>query len=74
VRLRIARIIAVADVFQALSEKRPYREGLPLEVVMEMMEKDVPHKLDADCLAVLKKKKTTQSDRHELRKAHAASV
>jgi HD-GYP domain-containing protein (c-di-GMP phosphodiesterase class II) len=49
-----ARIIAVADVYQALSEKRPYREGLPPEVVFEIMDRDVPAKLDADCLAVLK--------------------
>ena len=45
-----ARIIAVADVFQALSEKRPYREGLPLEVVLGMMEKDIPQRLDAAML------------------------
>ena len=68
-----ARIIAVADVFQALSEKRPYREGLPLEVVMGMMDQDVPHKLDAECVAVLKKKKAG-SDGHEQRKAKAAGV
>ena len=68
-----ARIIAVADVFQALSEKRPYREGLPLEVVLGMMEKDVPEKLDAECFAVLKKKKT-QSSAHDQRKAHAVGV
>jgi HD-GYP domain-containing protein (c-di-GMP phosphodiesterase class II) len=68
-----ARIIAVADVFQALSEKRPYREGLPLEVVMGMMDQDVPHKLDAECVAVLKKKKAG-SDGHEQRKAQAAGV
>jgi putative nucleotidyltransferase with HDIG domain len=49
-----ARIIAVADVFQALTEKRPYRESLPYEVVMNIMEKDTPAKLDANCLDVLK--------------------
>ncbi len=68
-----ARIIAVADVFQALSEKRPYREGLPLEVVLGMIEKDVPHRLDQECVAVLKKKKT-HSKEQELRKAQAAGV
>ncbi len=26
-----ARILCVADVYQALSEKRPYREGLPIK-------------------------------------------
>ncbi len=68
-----ARIIAVADVFQALSEKRPYREALPLEVVLGMMDQDIPHRLDAECVAALKKKKT-QSDGRELRNAHAAGV
>ncbi|MDP9159880.1 MAG: HD domain-containing protein [Acidobacteriota bacterium] len=52
-----ARIVAVADVFQALSEKRPYRDSLPTEVVMRMMETDVPHRLDAECVTVLKAKK-----------------
>ncbi len=52
-----ARIIAVADVYQALSEKRPYRESLPLEVVFSIMDRDIPHRLDADCLAALKRGK-----------------
>jgi putative nucleotidyltransferase with HDIG domain len=68
-----ARIIAVADVFQALSEKRPYRDGLPLEVVLGMMEKDVPQKLDAQCFSVLKKKRT-QSDARDQHKALAVRV
>ncbi|MCG2584226.1 HD-GYP domain-containing protein [Massilia sp. TS11] len=36
-----ARIFAVADVFDALSSKRPYKEALPFDEVM--------HKLQADC-------------------------
>ncbi len=54
-----ARIIAVADVFQALTEKRPYRESLPLEVVFGMMDKDVDTKLDRQCLAALKRRSQT---------------
>jgi putative nucleotidyltransferase with HDIG domain len=50
-----ARIIAVADVYQALSEKRPYREGLPLEVVFDLLNRDTPHRLDAECMAALKR-------------------
>jgi HD-GYP domain-containing protein (c-di-GMP phosphodiesterase class II) len=50
-----ARIIAVADVFQALTEKRPYRESLEFDVVMGIMEKDAPHRLDGDCLDVLRR-------------------
>lgn len=51
-----ARIVAVADVFQALSEKRPYRDGLPLEIVFEKMEKEAAIQLDPDCLCALKKR------------------
>jgi putative nucleotidyltransferase with HDIG domain len=49
-----ARIIAVADVYQALTEKRPYRESLPLDVVFTMMDRDIPHRLDPECLRALK--------------------
>ncbi len=59
-----ARIICVADVFQALTEKRPYREGLPLDVVFGMMEKDSGQHLDPQCLAALKKR-AMQAQRSE---------
>jgi putative nucleotidyltransferase with HDIG domain len=49
-----ARILCVADVYQALSEKRPYREGLEDEVVFGIMEKDAPTRLDPKCLDALK--------------------
>ena len=48
-----ARILAVADVYGALTEDRPYRAGLPLDKVLEIMKKDVPSKLDADCFEAL---------------------
>lgn len=68
-----ARIIAVADVYQALSEKRPYRESLATEVVFEMMDRDAPEKLDGDCLAALKKSPAL-SKGGENNRAHAAGV
>jgi putative nucleotidyltransferase with HDIG domain len=68
-----ARIIAVADVFQALSEKRPYRDSLPLEVVLGIMEKDVPHRMDAECFAILKKRRV-QPNAFEQNKTHAVGV
>ena len=49
-----ARIIAVADVYQALAAKRPYREALPPEVVMSIMAKDAGTKLDGNCVDVLR--------------------
>jgi len=48
-----ARILAVADVFDALSAKRPYRDGLPPELVLQIMRKDAPHALDETCLEAL---------------------
>jgi HD-GYP domain-containing protein (c-di-GMP phosphodiesterase class II) len=51
-----ARVVAVADNFRALSESRPYREALPLEVVFQMLEKDAPQRLDKECVTALKRK------------------
>jgi len=48
-----SRIIAVADIFDALSAKRPYRDSLPLETVFNIMRKDSPHGIDGDCLSAL---------------------
>lgn len=50
---REARILVVADIFDALSAKRPYRDSLPRERVFEILRKDIPHALDADCVAAL---------------------
>jgi putative nucleotidyltransferase with HDIG domain len=50
---RFARILTVADIFDALHAKRPYREGLPLETVFEIMRKDAPHALDLPCVEAL---------------------
>ena len=48
-----ARILAVADMYGALNEDRPYRAGLPLEKIRSILSGDVPHKLDADCFEAL---------------------
>jgi putative nucleotidyltransferase with HDIG domain len=48
-----ARILAVADVYDALAAKRPYRDALPLETVFQIMHKDAPRALDAECLEAL---------------------
>lgn len=47
-----ARILAVADVFQALAQKRPYRDALAPDVVLEMLQKQVfSGKIDAAVVA-----------------------
>ncbi len=48
------RILTVADIFDALAAKRPYRDALPLEKVFEIMQKDAPRAIDAQCLDALK--------------------
>lgn len=49
-----ARILAVADIYDALAAKRPYRDALPLEQVFGIMQKDAPHALDIECFEALK--------------------
>jgi putative nucleotidyltransferase with HDIG domain len=49
-----SRIMAVADVFTALSENRPYRKGLPLEDAMSTLDQMAKHgALDKNVVAVL---------------------
>ena len=49
----VARILSVADVFDALRAKRPYRDALPLEKVFSIMRKESPKALDLGCLEAL---------------------
>ncbi len=48
-----ARILATADVFEALTASRPYRPALPDEVALRIMERDRDHGLCAECLDAL---------------------
>ena len=51
-----ARIIAVADVFQALVQDRPYRKGMPLDSVIEILEDQASSgKLDSNIVAHAKR-------------------
>lgn len=49
-----ARILAVADICDALRSSRPYREGLPPERILAIMEKEVGAALDGDCVTALR--------------------
>ena len=42
-----SRILAVADIFGALSEDRPYRGPMGMDQIKGIMDRDVPKKLDA---------------------------
>jgi putative nucleotidyltransferase with HDIG domain len=48
-----SRIVAVADVYSALSEDRPYRPGLADKQIAPIMRSLAPRKLDANCVDAL---------------------
>ena len=48
-----ARLLTVADIYGALSEHRPYRAGLSHGEIRTIMMRDIPHKLDPDCVEAL---------------------
>jgi len=48
-----ARILAVADVYEALTAQRPYRGPLSPEEALAIMRRDVPTALDANAFAAL---------------------
>ncbi len=47
-------IIAYADIFAALAEKRPYRDALPMEKVLEILEKFSEEKLSDEVFTTIK--------------------
>jgi HD-GYP domain-containing protein (c-di-GMP phosphodiesterase class II) len=49
-----ARIFAVADVFDALCSKRPYKDPLPLDAVMAILEQDTGSHFDPAVMAVFR--------------------
>jgi len=49
-----ARILAVADIFDALRSSRPYREGLPVERAMHILDRESRAALDPMCLDALR--------------------
>lgn len=51
---RPARILAAADVFQALAQNRPYRPSLDLETIMKIMKEMIQEgKLDAEIITII---------------------
>ncbi len=47
----IARIVAVADAFDAMSSDRPYRKGMPVEKVEEIFRKGAGQQWDPEVIA-----------------------
>jgi putative nucleotidyltransferase with HDIG domain len=48
---RLARIVAVADTFDAMTSDRPYRKGLPPEVAFTEVQKQSGRQFDPQCAA-----------------------
>ena len=51
----VARVLAVADICEAMSAKRPYREPIPWERIQQIMSSDVGDGVDPDCLHALER-------------------
>jgi HD-GYP domain-containing protein (c-di-GMP phosphodiesterase class II) len=47
------RVLAVADVFEALTSERPYRQPCSPDRALEIMRSEVPQRLDRDAFAAL---------------------
>ena len=50
-----SRILACADVFDALSAARPYRAAMPMDEVFAILDKDTGTAFDPHCVAALKR-------------------
>jgi HD-GYP domain-containing protein (c-di-GMP phosphodiesterase class II) len=47
------RILAVADIFEAMSARRPYRDAMEWERIEQILKKDINHGVDGDCVEAL---------------------
>jgi HD-GYP domain-containing protein (c-di-GMP phosphodiesterase class II) len=47
------RLLAVADVYEALTSERPYRRAMSSEQALELVRSEVPHRLDGAASAAL---------------------
>ncbi len=47
------RVLAVADIYEALTAERPYRDPLPAEEALAIIDRDTPHRLDGDVRSAL---------------------
>ena len=59
----LARILCTADICDALSASRPYRDGMPPDRVLAIMRREVGDGIDPDCFAALERILETARDR-----------
>jgi HD-GYP domain-containing protein (c-di-GMP phosphodiesterase class II) len=48
---RLARLVAVADSYDAMTSDRPYRKGMPPDVAFVEMRKQAGKQFDPDCIS-----------------------
>jgi putative nucleotidyltransferase with HDIG domain len=51
----VARVLAVADIAEAMSAKRPYRDAMPWERIQEIMSRDAGQGVDPECFSALQR-------------------
>ena len=59
------RLLALADVYEALTSERPYRRAMTSDEALEIIRADVPARLDPDAFAVLDQVLTGEPDAEE---------
>jgi len=47
------RVLAVADVYEAITSERPYRPAMSSKQALAILREEAPHRLDADACAAL---------------------
>jgi len=68
-----SRVVAVADIFTALAEDRPYRKGMdPAEIVQILEEASSHHRLDHYIVTVLKEHLAEVNEARAAAQQHAA--
>lgn len=51
----VSRVLAVADIYEALSANRPYRAGMPWEKIHSILREERGRGLDAECVDALER-------------------
>ena len=51
----VSRVLAVADIYEALSANRPYRAGMPWEKIQTILREERGRGLDAECVDALER-------------------
>ncbi|RIK57227.1 MAG: hypothetical protein DCC63_14690 [Nitrospira sp.] len=50
----LARILCVADIYDALTQTRHYRQGMTMHEALKQLDEMAPHQVDRNCVAALK--------------------